>query len=186
MNKGTNISVLLLFLIMCTHVLFAQDPASTDVNFTIPEVALIDIEPGVNNTIYFEVDPSPESGAAPTIINDTNETLWLNYTSSQNGTSGRKISAVISSGSVPAGVSVYVMAGVYTGIGKGQKIGVRTGKKKLTKNPRTIIKNIRNCYTGDGIGNGHLLSFTMKITKQTKIKSIADANFVVTYTITDI
>lgn len=185
MNTRIKYGVLLLALVFSTS-LFAQQQANSDVSFSMPEVALIDIEPGVNNTIYFEVDASPESGTEPVISENVNKTLWINYTSSQIGSQGsRSISTVISSGSVPAGINIFIRAAKYTGIGEGEKLGRRLGRKKLDNNPRTIIKNIKNCYTGDGVGNGHLLTFTMEIDDLTKVTSINDANFVVTYTLTD-
>ncbi len=186
MTKGycLKYGVALFFLIWSTP-LFAQEQTSSDVSFSIPEVALIDIEPSVNNTIYFEIGAATESGTEPVISNATNETLWINYTSAQSSNSGRSISAGISSGSVPDGIDVYVRASQYSGTGDGVKFGNRTGRKKLDNTPRKIINSIKNCYTGDGVGNGHLLTFTMEISKLKDLNSASDANFVVTYTLTD-
>lgn len=172
-------------LLLWSTSLFAQEQTSSDVSFSIPEVALIDIEPSINNTIYFEIGTATESGTKPVISNAINETLWINYTSAQNSNGARSISAGISSGSVPSGIDIYVRASAYSGIGEGVKFGNRTGRKKLVNNPRKIITSIRNCCTGDGIGNGHLLTFTMEISKLEDINSVSNANFVVTYTLTD-
>lgn len=164
---------------------FAQNISSADVSFSIPEVALIDIEPSVNNTINFEVVAPPESGDEPVVSNSTNEDLWLNYTSAQAHVgSGRSISAMLSE-NVPDGISLYVRASKYSGIGDGVKAGKQTKAKKLTQNPVTIVRNIKNFYTGNGVGNGHQLTFTMEITDIEAINSTSNANFVVTYTLTD-
>lgn len=186
MKKQIEIKLLVVVLLLAVAQLSrAQGETFADVNFSIPPIALIDIEPDINNSIQFMVDPNTESGRAPVISESQNQTLWLNYTSAQSsGQNKRSVSAAISSGTTIEGVSIYVEASSYRGTGSGS-LGIPQSKKILSTFPQTIVTNISNCYTGDGVGNGHLLTFNIEITDYTKLYSTTGANFIITYTLTD-
>ena len=80
----------------------------------LPEVALVDIEPDVNNRIHFTLLPSSESGRTPELAESTNESLWINYTSALPGyQNSRSITAEISQGTIPRGISLYLEARSY-------------------------------------------------------------------------
>jgi hypothetical protein len=156
-----------------------------DVTFSIPAIALLDIEPSLNNTIYFSISAAIESGASPEIENTSNETLWLNYSSALESSFGsRTIVAQISGESLPDGITLNVQASQYTGSGKGE-CGQSAGKVALSNQPQNIITNVRNCYTGDGEGNGHSLTFSIEVDDYSQISLADDTNFTILYTISD-
>lgn len=156
-----------------------------EVSFTIPPIALLDIEPAINNAIYFSVSPSIESGASPQIQNVSNETLWLNYSSALSSIHGsRKIVAQITGGKLPDGFKLNVEAAQYRGNGKGT-MGHSAGKVALTNQPQAIISEVGNCYTGDGEGNGHSLTFSIEVNDYSKISSDDETAFTILYTISD-
>ncbi|MCY1720290.1 hypothetical protein OU798_08040 [Prolixibacteraceae bacterium Z1-6] len=156
-----------------------------EVNFLIPPIALLDIEPGINNTIYFSVSSAIESGASPQIENTNNESLWLNYSSALEGNLGsRIIIAQIAGENLPEGITLNVEASQYSGVGDGQ-FGQPTGKVALSTQPRTILTGVGNCFTGDGVGNGHSLTFSIEVEDYSKISSVGESSFTILYTISD-
>ncbi|MCD6355338.1 MAG: hypothetical protein J7L95_07300 [Prolixibacteraceae bacterium] len=184
--KNILILVFALFLSMLTNKAFSQwEEGSASVNLSLPEIALVDIEPDGNNNIYFSITPSSESGGRPVVQENANETLSLNYTSALASTqNSRSIVAEITRGNVPEGVLFYLEAATYSGIGRGQ-MGQPAGKIELSSQPRPIITGIGSCFTGDGVSNGHILHFSIEIADYSKIYSVDESNITVLYTITD-
>ncbi len=176
----------ILFFSLVTNLAFAQwEEGQISVHLSIPEIALIDIEPGANNSIDFNVIPSSESGSSSQMHKSTNESLWINYSSAlANPRNTRKIVAEISQGVLPEGILLFVQASPYSGMGEG-KLGSSAGKIELTNNPKPIITNIGSCYTGNGINNGHLLTFSIEIKNYSKVYATEESDFNILYTITD-
>ncbi len=186
MKNSTVISIFVIAFMLTPALGFSQwQEGQVSANFSLPAIALVDIEPGGDNSLYFALTPSSESGD-PVIVESTSEKkLWLNYSSSlASSQSSRKIIAEISQGTSPEGVSFYIEASGYNGIGRGQ-LGQTAGKVEITTQPAQIITNIGNCFTGDGINNGHLIKFSIGISDYSKIESSGELNFIVLYTITD-
>ena len=156
-----------------------------NVLFSIPEVALVDIEPSMNNSVHFSIVPSEESGKSPVIKKTTEEVLWINYSSSMaENVNSRKIVAEIANGQLPGGVQLFLEASVYNGNGEGT-LGQPSGKINLGPQPKPLISGIGNCYTNDGANNGHSLNFSLKINDYAEIRSKEEAQFTILYTITD-
>uniref|UniRef100_UPI0032176F27 hypothetical protein n=1 Tax=uncultured Draconibacterium sp. TaxID=1573823 RepID=UPI0032176F27 len=180
-----------IFLFLFGGYFFVQDAKAQwnsdgelEVNFRIPPIALLDIEPGINNTISFSVSTAIESGESLKIENASNETLWLNYSSAlENNWGSRIIIAQIVGESLPEGITLNVEASQYRGNGEGQ-LGQPTGKVALSKQPRTILNGVGNCFTGDGIGNGHSLTFSIEVEDYSKISSVGES-LTILYTISD-
>ena len=172
-------------LMLISNFAFAQiDEAQLDIYFSLPEVALIDIEPSTDNNVNFTVNPGIESGSSPS-IQQSNSDLWINYSSSLSSSqNSRSIVAEISQGFFPEGITLYLQASNYSGTGGGQH-GVSAGKIALSNQPKPIITNIGSCFTGDGINNGHQISFSIEITDYTKVVSVQNSNILVLYTLTD-
>ena len=161
------------------------DTGQLGVNLTLPEITLVDIEPGLANSINFSISPATRGGDLPTIENTTNQTLWINYTSALPvGLNSRSINAEISQGTLPQGITLFLEASAYTGAGKG-KFGISDGKIELSNQPQPIISGIGSCYTGDGVNNGHQLTFSIEISDYSKVYAVDNAYYVVLYTITD-
>lgn len=189
MKIERNISAILcVLLIFCSEVAFSQysNEAGLDMSLSVPPVALVDIEPGLDNDIYFQVSPSMESGAEPVIENVSSQVLWLNYSSAlKNKNRTRSVVAEIQGGKVPKGLKLYIQASNYVGNGSGVLGKPKNNKVELTTKPRAIVTKIGNCYTGDGIGNGHALTFSMELTNFSNITSVDETTFTILYTIRD-
>ncbi|MBI5916612.1 MAG: hypothetical protein HY842_14640, partial [Bacteroidetes bacterium] len=133
----------------------AQVTDSHDVSFTIPEIALLDIEPG-NAAITVFLQPPTEAGAPLEFTGGgTDNSKWLNYSSAlAPAAPGRTVSVQITDGSLPAGVEVKVQAASYSGSGAGA-FGTPAGLISLSSTAQTLISSIGRCYTDNGQGNGH-------------------------------
>lgn len=175
-----------LFFILLPVLAFSQwETGQVSAYFRIPEVALLDIEPGVNNHIHFNVLPSAESGQSPVIEESSDETLWLNYTSAlPENLNSRSVMVEIAQGSLPEGIQLSLEISDYSGNGNGQ-FGSPAGKMELSSQPKPVISGIGNCYTGDGIQNGHQLIFSLEISDYSKFTAVGESNFMLLYTLTD-
>jgi len=175
-----------LLLILLPFSAFPQwERGEVPVQFSMPEVALIDIEPGVNNRVHFTLLTAAESGTAPELVETTNASLWINYSSALPANQySRSIMAEIAQGSLPAGIRLFLEASDVTGNREGE-MGQSTGKTELTGQPGPIITGIGNGFTGDGIQNGHQLIFSIEIDDYTNIGAAGESYFVVVYTLTD-
>ncbi|NCA79923.1 MAG: hypothetical protein EOM76_07040 [Sphingobacteriia bacterium] len=176
---------IILMLLLASNYLYAQiNQAQLNVYFSLPEVALLDLEPNLNNDVLFSIESNGESGSSAS-VHHSSTTIWINYSSSLSGSqSSRTITAEISQGFLPEGILLFLQASEYSGTGGGA-FGHSSGKVALSSQPKPIITNIGNCFTGDGINNGHLLSFSVEISDYSKIVSVENSNLLVLYTITD-
>lgn len=138
----------------------AQNNNSAEMSITlnISAIALIDFAMEGSQTItliYSSLGPQQvEQIITPSIDDKT----WLNYSSIVKTGSSNYITVHISSGTLPADVSLDVMIGSDVGGGAGTK-GTSTNRITLSKFPQNIITNIGSCYTGRGINKGHQLSY---------------------------
>jgi hypothetical protein len=177
------ISVILLMFI--TNKAFSQwEEGRINVIFSVPEIALIDIESHSSGHIHFTVTSTGVSGETPRIEESSGEQLWINYSSalSQPNRSRTIIAEMLQT--LPDGLSMFLEASAYRGTGKGRQ-GTTSGKINLSRQPQPIISGMGNCYTGDGVNNGHSLAFSIEITDYEKIKAMNESEFTVVYTITD-
>lgn len=164
---------------------FDYDIEDIDLHFSIPEVALLDIEPvGISN-IELSISPSAEPGSPITINEGSNSSLWVNYTSSlATGSNNRSINIHIADGNLPPGLQLTVTAATDKGKGKGS-MGSSTGEVVLSTFPRTIITGIGRCYTGNGKNRGHQLIFSLSILDYEGLEFDEELTLQITYTITD-
>lgn len=177
---------LIVILLFFSNVVFGQlEEGEINVFFSVPEIALIDIEPSIDNSVHFSIVPSAETGESPLIENHTSQTLWLNYSSATTTPENtRSIMAEISQGTIPEGIILYLEASVYSGTGDGAT-GYPSGKVSINNHAQQIIAGIGSCYTGDGINNGHSITYSIDISDYSKIHSIEHSDFTILYTITD-
>ena len=180
------ISSVCFLLILNVKTYSQMQEAEANVYFALPQIALVDIEPGLDNSIHFRVNASAESGESPFLELPVNDELWINYSSSlATAQNSRSIVAEISQGDIPDGIRFYLHASNYSGSGGAGQVGQPSGKIELNSQPRPIISNIGNCYTGNGINNGHRLSFSIDVSDYSRVYSVGESSFVVLYTITD-
>ncbi len=177
--------VLTTFVLMQTFPVFSQlNDKAVNVRFTVPEIAVVDIEPALNN-VEFAISASDQPGAEPVVEQLSEESLWINYSSAIRPNSNkRKIVAQISEGEIPAGIAFFIEASAATPFGSANQ-GNSLGRVQMTKDPRPIISGIGSCYTGDGVNMGHELKYSIEITDFSKIESAGDQVFTVMYTISD-
>jgi len=142
-----------------TSIGFAQDNEDDThtVTITVPTVALVDIEPAAskNLTILF-VAPTEAGLPLADPVDDTS--LWLNYSSiitASANTVSVKLDALL------PGVDINVTAGADAGGGDGD-VGTPAGAAlTLTTADQVIVSAIGSSYTGDGINNGHNLTYSV-------------------------
>ncbi len=168
---------------------YAQyEEASSGLQFSVPEISLLNIAPFSVSNIELNVESGnvgfENTGNEEAVAVDNQ--LWINYTSSlASGSSRKKITVQIINGELPRGLKISVLASPYQGNGLGD-FGIPTKEKNLNKNPRTIIKKIGRCYTGKGEGQGHNISYKLYIPNYDKLDNDGEITIYVAYTISDI
>lgn len=164
--------------------------SSHDITVSIPEVALVDIEPTASKNLTMGFTAPTEAGL-PIVPASTNNTLWLNY-SSIKSTADVTRTISVKLGSVIQGVDIKVTAAAATGSSGGGDVGTPASQLTLSATPQTIISNIGSAYTGDGANNGHNLSYSVVAGTGTggsanygSLTATATTTATVTYTISD-
>lgn len=154
-----------------------------DLTIVIPEVALIDIEPSGSKDFTLQYTAPSEAGLA--ISNPTpNSSLWLNYSSTKSATDPTRSVLVKISAAITGGISFSVFAPPPVG-GIGQ-VAITPGFVSLSTTNTPLLFNIGSCYTGNGVGAGHNLTYSSSYS----VGSYADVRasnqtITVTYTLTD-
>ena len=167
----------------------AQDNQTDNhtIGITVPKVALVDIESATSKNITLNFANITEAGeglTAPT----SNSDLWLNYSSILSGEDAaetrRKISVKLNA-AIP-GLDIKVAAATYAGSGKGNQGTAAASAITLTGEDQDLITNIGSCYTGNGVSNGHNLTYSVLPNDGNYGALVAKTNSVtVTYTISD-
>lgn len=170
--------------------LSAQDLATDNhtVTVSIPEVALVDIEPAATKNITLGFTAPTEAGN-PIIPAAANTTLWLNYSSIKSvADPTRNIS--VSMNPTISGVDLHVTAAAPTG-GAGL-LGGSTGLITLSAAGQTIVSGIGSAYTGNGANSGHNLTYALAagsglggVAAYADLQATASVLTTVTYTISD-
>lgn len=169
----------------------AQDLATDNhtVTISIPEVALVDIEPSATKNITLGFTAPTEAGN-PIIPAAANTTLWLNYSSIKSVADPTRNVSVKMNAIIP-GVDLNVTAAAATGAGAGT-LGTSAGLLTLTGTDQTIISGIGSAYTGNGANNGHNLTYAIAagsgpggVAAYADLEATATVVATVTYTISD-
>ncbi len=170
---------------VCISKLNAQtEDGYIDVLFSLPELALVDIES--NNThVQLSLKETRVAGNAVEIDEGEDNSIWINYTSSLSSTHlGRSIYVQVIDGIVPPGIALTVSASQYKGNGKGE-MGSPTGTVEVSNSPQTIISNIGRCYSGNGKNKGHRLTYSIEISDYSKLEYNEASDLQIAYTISD-
>ena len=162
-----------------------SDTDTHDIDFEIPEISLMDIEPN-RNTISLSLDAPTEAGSPLTATSDgIDNSKWINYSSSLAPAALTKnITAQITGGTLPSGISLSLQASAYAGTGAGVT-GTSTGTITLSNAAQSIITGIGGAYTGNGSGNGHQLTYTLTITDHDALDFDESTTIEVSFTITN-
>ncbi|ANF51030.1 hypothetical protein A0O34_11130 [Chryseobacterium glaciei] len=169
----------------------AQD-TNTDnhtISITIPEVALVDIEPAATKNITLGFTAPTEAGL-PITATATNNALWLNYSSIKSVADATRNVSVKVNAIIP-GIDIRVTAAAATGAGGGT-LGTPSAQLTLSAADQTIVSGIGSAYTGDGANNGHNLTYALApgsgpggIAAYADLQATTTAVATVTYTISD-
>ncbi len=161
-----------------------------DVVISIPEVALVDLEAASGTSINLGPTAPTEAGLPLDFSAQTNSDIWLNYSSIMSTANDptRDISALISSGTLPSGMSIDVTAAGDAGNGDGT-MGASAGAVTLSGVGQNVITGIGSSYTGDGVNNGHNLTYALALGLGAGAYALLDADdattIQITYTISD-
>lgn len=155
----------------------------------IPEVALLDLE-AVNGTSITLGPTAPVEAGNAVDFNSVDNSIWINYSSIIGSTTepSRNVAVQITSGTVPAGTELSVLAASDAGNGDGT-MGSPTPTVVLTSTAQNIITGIGSAYTGNGVNKGHNLSYALNLSSAAG--SYAQLDFdnsdtvVITYTLSD-
>ncbi|MCB0734650.1 MAG: hypothetical protein KDC76_08715 [Bacteroidetes bacterium] len=158
--------ILISFAVLTALQIQAQDSKEKgqNVQIEIPDVAIMDLEATNGKSIVLNVNAPTEAGLPVDFSDARDSSLWLNYSSvcGKGKSSKRKVQAKITSGSLPSYMRLVVEATNDAGYGDGD-VGVPNNRKFLSTHDQTIVKNIETCYTGDGVGKGHQLIYSLEL-----------------------
>lgn len=190
--------VLHFFMLFCFlgHSQGIPPPLGSDSNWdahsvliTIPEVALLDLESNTGTVVT--LNPSVPTDAGSSLIFPViDNSIWLNYSSLVGSVTepSRNITVQISSGTVPSGTNLKIVAGLDSGNGDGM-MGVPVGSLLLSNEAQNIISNIGSSYTGNGVNKGHNLEYMLDLLPDTGAYGLLDFDYndilIVTFTLTD-
>lgn len=165
----------------------AQDINKDDhtVTISIPEIAIVDIEPAASKNITLGYT-APDEAGNPIVPNASNTTLWLNYSSIKSVADPTRTVSVKLTALIP-GVDIKVTAAAATGSGGG---ATGTGSTKtLTASDQILISGIGSAYTGNGANNGHNLTYELVsvggVASYADLQASAGTVATVNYTISD-
>lgn len=190
--KKTTISLALTFAAFALSAnLKAQDNKTDNhtITISVPEVALVDIEPAATKNITLGFTAPTEAGSA-VIPNTANTTLWLNYSSIiSDAEPTRTVSVKVNPPIL--GIDIHVTAAGATGSGGGT-LGTPAAQLTLSATDQTIISGIGSAYTGNGANNGHNLTYALAagsgpggVASYADLKVITNTDVSVIYTISD-
>lgn len=175
-----------LFSLVTVNSLMAQGgdtkTATHTISVDIPAVSLVDIEGETNGSIAMAFIAPIEAGDALTAPN-ANSQLWLNYSFIPSKVDSKATISVMASGLVE-GIKINVQAAAASGEGKGTLGTVGTTPITLGATDVELINTIGASFTGNGVDNGHNLTYTLSYDEDKYAQIIATAlPVVVTYTI---
>ncbi len=151
---------------------------------TIPEIALLDIEPD-NTALNLSFSIPSEAGMPIVSSGGSTNSKWINYTNSLSPlVASRSIEVQINNGTVPDGVELLMDVSAYSGGGEGA-FGISAGSVTLSTAPQTCIDNIGGSYTGNGSNNGHQITYTLGITDYDVLDADQSTSLEILFTLID-
>lgn len=190
--KKTTISLALTFAAFALSANLKAQDTKTDthtITISVPEVALVDIEPAATKNITLGFTKPTEAGNA-VIPNAANTSLWLNYSSIKSDAEPTRNVSVKVNPIIP-GIDIHVTAAGATGSGGGT-LGTPAAQLTLSATDQTIISEIGSAYTGNGANNGHNLTYALAagsgpggVAAYADLKAFATTEVSVIYTISD-
>jgi hypothetical protein len=157
-----------LFLI---YLLSAGYATAQDLNITQLPVQLIIPPKACINLATSESDTLNLKKTEQVLSPNSNNKAWINYSSVVDKNTTNSICASLSSNNLPPEIIVVLHISENYGEGTG-KLGKSAGPINLSDFPQEIITDIGTCFTGEGWGNGHLLTYTWELAPGASAKDI--------------
>jgi hypothetical protein len=190
--KRTKFTLALSLIALAASANISAQDTNTDnhtITISVPEVALVDIEPAATKNITLGFTAPTEAGN-PIVANASNNTLWLNYSSIKSVADPTRNVSVKLNAILP-GIDIHVTAAAATGSGGGT-LGTPAAQLTLSAADQTIISGIGSAYTGNGANNGHNLTYALApgsgpggVAVYADLQATATTVATVTYTISD-
>ena len=145
---------------------WAQNTSDHDVQFSIDEAAMVrvvDGSGGPSNTLSFHLQAPTIAGQPFPIIPSQN--LYLQYTSVKGASPDdvRQVDVEVVGGTMPSGVQMTITPSL-SGTGSvGNATPLSFSGSSTTG---TLITDIQSAYTGDGAGDGALLTYSLNYATQ--------------------
>mgnify|MGYP000664833028 CR=1 FL=1 len=170
---------------LCSILMYGQTDY-LDVNITLPQIALLDIEPN-NSTIELKAEAPSSPGDELNTGQGVDDSKWINYTSTSSlSSTSKKVVVQIIQGEIPSGMEVRVIADNFSGSNGDGVFGISSGSIVLSTTPKAIISNIGGAFTGDKKNNGHKLTFSLHIINYELMNELNNSNILlVSYTLMD-
>lgn len=175
----------LVFLLIHNSLMAQTNTDELTVEFTIPEIAILDIAP---NTSSISLSFNAPTEAGLSISGDTDNSKWLNYTSCiASGGSNRSISVQTDIDVSSQGIKLKVLAAAASNDGSGTLGTPLSSALTLSTTAQTLISGIGGCYTGNN-RKGHNLTYSIEPANTSDYSKLTSDNTIsvtVTYTITN-
>ena len=186
MKKLTEILMIGLLAFGLVGVGLAGSSDTHNLTITIPEIAELAIVEGSNGStaITLAISNVTQAGEEYFPTDVTDNSLYLHYTVLTS--SDKKITAQITSGTVPTALDLTVEATVGSAGGGDQ--GTSAGEVTLDGGTaQDLITSIGSCWTGTNNTDGANLTYTLKLESGHSRSELTptSASLVVTYTITN-
>ena len=151
----------------------------------IPTTSALEVVGSAGTSIQLNPEVS-EAGGSLDVSSSSDSSLWVNYSVTKGSINAPnlRIEARLTSGSLPSGTSLQVVASECSGTGQGD-FGVSSGVVKLSGQNQTVINDIKTCYTGTGIQNGHRLVYSLQVTNYALLRATSAGSVTIMYTISD-
>lgn len=153
-------------MLLIGEIVYAQAPLNStfDTNATKLPV-MLDIPAKANISLAgkdLQLSLSSSQDEVTQRVTPREGSIWINYSSVVEPFSTNAIYVSLGLGNVPAEISIKLRIDPYQGSGSGE-LGVPTAPIILGTFPQPIITNIGSCYTGQGEGQGHKLTYSWQL-----------------------
>ena len=143
-----------------------------------------------DDALSFEMVAPTKAGDAITFeaSEGSNNAYWLNYSSVVSAGKTNTITATLSEEIDGVIIKANVAANAENSSKKG-KTGTGKQTQTLTSGQGTVVvDNIKSCYTGNGVGKGHAIVYSLEVSNEDEAYGnivASNPQITVTYTITD-
>lgn len=165
-----------LVVIGCAAVVQAANTDAHTVTITVNEIAELNV---TTSNVALDVTAPTAAGGSPQ--GDSDATSYLQYTSTVVSGATRTITAQITSGTVPSGLTLNAEATASGATNAGSAV---SGGVDLSSTAQTIVSGIGSCATGTGATDGANLTYTLSVDTPSSLV-IGSTTLTVTYTLTD-